>query len=774
MTLHNCTISGNRTETGGQGGNGGHGGSGGYGTGYAGSANAGGAGGSGGGICSVLRSELFGCTIVYNSAAAGGPGGTWPANVVGSQGGQGGGVASVGTAPPVALANTIVALNKVSAWPLYSDVQGNFLSRGCNLLGKLDGSTGFSSGLGDLLNALPLVGPLADHGGGTRTHALWQESPAVNAGSNFWAEAATDQRGGARIVCNTVDIGAVEYNGCPVVLHPIAQRALYFDGIDDYVQTPNLRSQFTNETVTLELWFKALGPGVLVDERDTSGAWRDSQLEIVGTTNALRGEVRVRVWTVAGSSLPVTVGTVDYGTWNHAALRYDKATLKLDGFLNGLKSTNGIAAVDRLAPFEYNGSYGLVYFLGLQEDNHLGSGAWFNGFMDEFRVWNAARTDAEIWNDYDRRLTGSEANLALYYGFNEGSGTTVVNSALTGGVLNGTLVNGPGYVTSGARLFQPLVTTLAAQTISATTATLQGHIVTYPGSGDTPAWFEYGTTLNFGRDNANNPINIAAGVPPQIISLAVTNLESGTRYYFRLVALNGGRMIYGKPLPFDTLVVGNGYPITTRSDVGQSTTAPRHITDPEGNIYLAGLFSGSAQFKEKLTAAGSLTNAFLAMLSRKGDWRWAVNIPVTNGQAQIKALTLENRTNVLVAGSFSGTATFGTNRLTAAANQTRGFIARFEPAGSLEPNATNWTWSTAIGEGITNSANAPGGGQRRRDLCRRPVQRRHPLWHQHADRGGWIGHFCRTVQCRRSAAVGEIFWRDQPRCCHRPRPGCVQ
>src|SRR5438045_8503037 len=57
-------------------------------------------------------------------------------------------------------------------------------------------------------NTDPLLGPLADNGGPTRTHALLPGSPAINAGNSSGAP-ATDQRGAGRV--GPVDIGAYEF-----------------------------------------------------------------------------------------------------------------------------------------------------------------------------------------------------------------------------------------------------------------------------------------------------------------------------------------------------------------------------------------------------------------------------------------------------------------------------------------------------------------------------------------------------------------------------------
>ena len=63
--------------------------------------------------------------------------------------------------------------------------------------------------------------------------------------------------------------------------------------------------------------------------------------------------------------------------------------------------------------------------------------------LDEVRIWNVARTGAQIAASRDQELT-SGTGLVARYGLNEGTGTTVANS-IAGGV-NGTAVNGPLWV----------------------------------------------------------------------------------------------------------------------------------------------------------------------------------------------------------------------------------------------------------------------------------------------------------------------------------------
>jgi hypothetical protein len=72
-----------------------------------------------------------------------------------------------------------------------------------------DDSTGNLFVFGDQPNTDPLLGPLADNGGPTKTMALLPGSPALDAGDSTGAP-AFDQRGFARVVNGAIDLGAFE------------------------------------------------------------------------------------------------------------------------------------------------------------------------------------------------------------------------------------------------------------------------------------------------------------------------------------------------------------------------------------------------------------------------------------------------------------------------------------------------------------------------------------------------------------------------------------
>jgi subtilisin family serine protease len=116
----------------------------------------------------------------------------------------------------LSLKNTIVAGNVGTGHP---DVAGDFASLGHNLIGSRGMAAGFIAT--DLVGGTgtakmdPLLGPLADNGGPTRTHAILFLSPAIDAVRGSTAP-AVDQRGVFRPqnatgeLADYVDIGSVE------------------------------------------------------------------------------------------------------------------------------------------------------------------------------------------------------------------------------------------------------------------------------------------------------------------------------------------------------------------------------------------------------------------------------------------------------------------------------------------------------------------------------------------------------------------------------------
>lgn len=318
--------------------------------------------------------------------------------------------------------------------------------------------------------------------------------------------------------------------------------ALTFSGTTNYVSTPNLVGYFppANTNVTVELWFNADGPGVLVDELDNGVCgWHNSQIEVVTTaTNATVADVKISVWATMPRPI-LTLGQVSYGTWNHVVLRYNQTNSTLDGFLNGIPGPG--SSVVRLTPQRCGGS--LWYALGLADSQSLGSGAYFNGQIDEFRVWNIARSTADIQASALRPIAGNEPGLAFYWRFDDCAGTAAQDATGHGydGTLYGSVAWGPSLVSFG-----PFVMTLPATNLTTTTALLRGSVNAEGFA--TAAWFQWGTNTSYGN---NTPAtNVGSGNATVTIATNIGALASFNTYHFRLVATNSYGTRYGEDQSF--------------------------------------------------------------------------------------------------------------------------------------------------------------------------------------------------------------------------------
>lgn len=134
-------------------------------------------------------------------------------------GGSGGGIYLAAGVGSLTLANSIIAGN-VDNSNTAPDVDNSqppspALNQSFILIGNNKGSTIAASALvgTDAMPLDPLLGPLANNGGTTLTHALLIDSPAIDAGNPLFVGPPADQRGAPfnRIVGGRVDIGAFEF-----------------------------------------------------------------------------------------------------------------------------------------------------------------------------------------------------------------------------------------------------------------------------------------------------------------------------------------------------------------------------------------------------------------------------------------------------------------------------------------------------------------------------------------------------------------------------------
>jgi hypothetical protein len=108
----------------------------------------------------------------------------------------------------------------------------------------------------------------------------------------------------------------------------------------------------------------------------------------------------------------------------------------------------------------------------------------------------------------------------------------------------------------------------------------------------------------------------------------------------------------------------------------------------DGSAIVAGSFRGTATFgSTALTSAGE-SDAFVAKVARDGTWAWATRAGGPEDDSATAVVALADG-GALITGSFRGTATFGTTDLTSAGDLDA-YVAKIAPDGT-------WTWATRAG-----------------------------------------------------------------------------
>jgi len=205
-------------------------------------------------------------------------------------------------------------------------------------------------------------------------------------------------------------------------LSTIAQnRALRFDGTEEYLTVNhnnayNIGEGFTIEAwIFAEAWTPAIWQGSIV-AKDNQGPDRGFAFRC-GDNGSLSFVMSVdNTWEEA-----FTGPIMNTNQWHHVATVVDDGEIRL--YVDGVEMASH--------SFTGNPSH------GADLDLHIGSsagfgGRFFDGVLDEIRVWDVARTANEIADNTTTDFTGSEPGLVAYYPMNEGMGTQTGDVSATG------------------------------------------------------------------------------------------------------------------------------------------------------------------------------------------------------------------------------------------------------------------------------------------------------------------------------------------------------
>ncbi len=204
--------------------------------------------------------------------------------------------------------------------------------------------------------------------------------------------------------------------------------SLHFDGTDDQINVANgFGSALTETTVEARIFMETdSGFDVLLNY----DGWNTGYLHFQMSNGSIG-------WSVNNNSPTdqvVDAGLVT-GQWYTISVVYSSITNNVLYYVDGvLADTRTYTTADPIVG-------GIPFNIG-----SWGNSRFFDGNIDELRIWNTVRTPSEILNNYNATLSGSETGLVALYTFDGGtpcadnSGLTTLTD-LAGGDNNGSIDN---------------------------------------------------------------------------------------------------------------------------------------------------------------------------------------------------------------------------------------------------------------------------------------------------------------------------------------------
>lgn len=231
--------------------------------------------------------------------------------------------------------------------------------------------------------------------------------------------------------------------------------ALDFDGANDLVVVNSVPSVFSapvSSDFTIEVWVNPRGSAF---QRIFFSQPSTTNFVSLGTST---GNVIYFYVIVNGTTYSVaTTTSITQNTWTHLAARWTASTLTPQVFFNGVLQPTTAGGSSS------TGTSGITVI-----GSRPGGAQYFNGLLDEIRVWSEARTQCEISNNYMHGVTGIQLNLVMNYDFNQG-----VPAGNNTGVI--TLPDNSGNSYSGTLTNFALTGTTSNWVASAATLTSQGN-----------------------------------------------------------------------------------------------------------------------------------------------------------------------------------------------------------------------------------------------------------------------------------------------------------
>ncbi len=350
--------------------------------------------------------------------------------------------------------------------------------------------------------------------------------------------------------------------------------ALDFDGSNDFVAIPNSNDINTGSNnhsqKTIEAWFSVNDKSVTSRKQtiyEQGGTVRGLNIYVYG------GSLYVGGWNEPNSESNWNPGTflstnaIENNSWYHVALTLDGGSSVTNnafkGYLNGVQFGSGEGS----KLWNHGGDVTIARNKDTKfHDGDYNSAKYFDGKIDEVRLWNTTRTEAQIASKKDTVLNGDENGLTSYYNFQEGSGT-VANDTQTLSNNDGSIKNSPSW-TTGPILSKMSNSSYVNETVNLSTFSnnqlLINNNITISGSTfNGPGYIVANGNIFISSNSVidNNIFIICNG------DLTIDNSQIGTTISGGVICFSKGSSAYNNSTVYGLIVSKGGSLILDGSDV---------------------------------------------------------------------------------------------------------------------------------------------------------------------------------------------------------------
>ncbi|GBE74732.1 hypothetical protein myaer87_19590 [Microcystis aeruginosa NIES-87] len=186
-----------------------------------------------------------------------------------------------------------------------------------------------------------------------------------------------------------------------------------FDGVNDCVSLPEINYDLSKGmSVEAWVWYDSFQSWSRIIDFGNGAGNENILLCNEGSSNTLR----FGIYRQSTEQLVAATGALETKKWIHLA-----ATIDASGMATLYKNGERIQTGRVHLP---NNLRRTINYIGR---SNWSSDRFFHGQITDVRIWNTARTQAEIKANMSRRLSGKEANLVAYYPLNKLEGGKVLD-----------------------------------------------------------------------------------------------------------------------------------------------------------------------------------------------------------------------------------------------------------------------------------------------------------------------------------------------------------